>query len=279
MPDLLERLSRPTPAVWLEVAPPRGINCESLLSKLGRVRGDVDAVNLTDNALGRVKLSALVFAGMIKSRLALPVVLNVSCRDRNLLALKSDLLGAAALGVEAVVAITGDRLEPGVHQGARKVGGVDAVGLLKVIGDLNRGDTGEGKRLLKTLPALVPGAVANPNRPLPEREFELLARKAAAGARFVITQPVFDPDLAHAFAARARRYDLKVILGVLPIKREAMATYLQQRVADLRTARDHLRGYQGLGEEQARELSLRANLELMEELAGEVSRRRAEAGR
>jgi 5,10-methylenetetrahydrofolate reductase len=271
---LLDSLSRPSPVVWLEVAPPRGINCESLIAKLGQLRGHVDAINLTDNALGQVKLSGLVFASMIKTRLGLPVVLNFSCRDRNLLALKADLLGAAALGLDAVVALTGDKLNrnASIGTGPARVGrDVDAIGLLQVIRDLNRGDTGEGRRLLKTLPALTAGAVANPNRGAREREFELLARKAEAGARFVITQPVFERERALAFVTRARTYNIKVVLGILPVKREAMANYLSDRVADLSGARDHLSRYTGLSEAQARELSLRENLELMQALDGAVA--------
>jgi len=272
---LLDSISGPAPAVWLEVAPPRGINCESLLAKLAQLRGHVDAINLTDNALGQVKLSGLVFASMIKARTGLPVVLNFSCRDRNLLALKADLLGAAALGVDAVVALTGDKLDRGARGGetraARVARDVDAIGLLQVISDLNRGDTGEGKRLLKTLPALAAGAVANPNRGALEREFELLARKAEAGARFVITQPVFGRELASAFVARAKTYNIKVMLGILPVKREAMANYLTDRVTDLSGARDHFGRYTGLSEAQARELSIRENLELMQALEGTVA--------
>ena len=172
-------------------------------------------------------MSALVFAGMIKSRLDIPVVLNFSCRDRNLFALKSDLLGAAALRIDAVVALSGDKLAEDAP--ARAVNDLDAFGLLRVIGELNRGDTGEGKQPLKTLPALAAGAVANPNRKNLKREFELLRRKAEAGAGFVITQPVFDLATARTFLARAAEYGLKVVLGVLPVKRESMATYLKDR--------------------------------------------------
>jgi 5,10-methylenetetrahydrofolate reductase len=275
MSGLLDSLARPEPSVWLEVAPPRGIACESLLSKLSQLRGHVDAINLTDNALGQVKLAGLVFASMVKTRIGLPVVLNFSCRDRNLLALKADLLGAAALEIDAVVALTGDKLEhnPRVGEGRapRVTRDVNAIGLLQVIHDLNRGDTGEGRRLLKTLPAIVAGGVANPNREAIEREFELLARKAEAGARFVITQPVFERERAVAFAERAAKHDIKVVLGILPVKREAMANYLSDRVTDLSSVREHFSRYAGLTESQARELSIRENLDLMQALDGKVA--------
>ncbi len=267
--SLLDRLSGASPALWLEVAPPRGVNPEPLLKKLAALKGRVDAINLTDNALAKVKLSGLVFAAMIKARLEIPVVLNFSCRDRNLYALKSDLLGAGALGIDAVVALTGDKIAEG--EAAHAVNDLDAFGLLRVIGELNRGDTGEGKQLLKTLPVLNAGAVANPNRKNLEREFELLRRKAEAGAKFVITQPVFDLATARTFLGRAAEYGLKVVLGVLPVKRESMATYLKDRIKDLGTAAPHLDRYAGLNEEEARRLSIAENLNLMCALAHEAA--------
>src|SRR5271170_4662611 len=194
MSALLDSLNAGAPVLWLEVAPPRGINTESLLSKLSLLGGKVGAINLADNALGRVKMSGLVFASLIKARLQMAVVLNFSCRDRNRFALKSDLLGAAALGIDAVVALQGDKLPPDGSAGALPVHDLDTFGLLRIIEELNQGDTGEGKRLLKTLPALTAGVVGNPNRKQIDRELELLERKAAAGAHFVITQPVFDRD-------------------------------------------------------------------------------------
>ena len=271
MGSLLENLTAPAPVLWLEVAPPRGIAVESLLGKLGALRGHVGAINLADNALGRVKLSGLVFASLIKSRLDIPVVLNVSCRDRNRFALRSDLLGAGALGIDAVVALRGDRMPADGSAGARPVHDLDPIGLLKIVCDLNRGDTGEGMRLLKTLPKLLPGVVANPNRKDLEREFELLARKAEAGARFVITQPVFDVETARRFAERARRIGIAVVLGILPVKRESMANYLKDRIKDLSGTHHHLARYAGISEEEARRMSLEQNLNLMDALASEVA--------
>jgi methylenetetrahydrofolate reductase (NADPH) len=257
--------------LWLEVAPPRGVNTASLLQKLGALRGQVDAINLADNALGRVKLSSLVFASMLKAQHQLPVVINVSCRDRNRFALRSDLLGAAALGIDGVVALQGDKLPPDGSAGARPVHDLDTFGLLQMIADLNRGDTGEGKRLLKTLPSLLAGVVANPNRKNLEREFELLQRKAHAGARFVITQPVFDRETAMRFADQAHRHGLRVLIGILPVKRESMAVYMREKIKDLSGAAHHFDHYSGLSEDDARRASIERNLTLMEALAGEVA--------
>lgn len=271
MTSLMDSLEGPRPALWLETSPPRGIAVDSLLERLAAVRGQVGAINLVDNALGRVKLSGLVFASMIKARLGLPVVLNFSCRDRNRYALKADLLGAGALGIDAVVALQGDKLAPADGAGGHPVHDLDTFGLLRMIADLKRGDTGEGKRLLKTLPTFVQGVVGNPNRKALDREFDLLERKAAAGARFVITQPVFDPATARPFIEKARGCGLKVILGVLPVKRESMANYLKDRIADLSSAAHHLDRYAGMSDEDARRMSIEQNVALMSTLAGEVA--------
>jgi 5,10-methylenetetrahydrofolate reductase len=271
MTSLLDSLNPGAPALWLEVAPPRGINTESLLSKLAILGGDVAAINLADNALGRVKMSGLVFASLIKTRLRTAVVLNVSCRDRNRFALKSDLLGAGVLGIDAVVALQGDTMPQDGSAGARPVHDLDTFGLLQMIADLNRGDTGEGKRLLKTLPRLLPGVVGNPNRKQIDREFDLLQRKAAAGARFVITQPVFDRGVALRFAEQANRNGLKVIVGILPVKRESMATYLKEKIKDLSGTHHHFDRYSGISEQEARRISIDQNLTLMDDLANDVA--------
>jgi 5,10-methylenetetrahydrofolate reductase len=242
-----------------------------LLRKLDVLRGSADAINLADNALGRVKMSGLVFASMVKARLGIAVVLNFSCRDRNRFALKSDLLGAAALGIEAVVALQGDKLPEDGSAGARTVGDADTFDLLRIIAELNRGDTGEGKKLLKMLPRLFPGVVGNPNRKQIEREFDLMRRKAEAGAAFVITQPVFDRDTALRFVERANRHALKVILGILPVKRESMAEYLKDKIKDLSDAHHHLDRYSGANEAEVRRMSMEHNLALMESLAPDVA--------
>ena len=271
MSSLVNNLNAPAPALWLEVSPPRGINPAPLLKRLGALVGHVDAINLTDNALGKVKMSGLVFAASIKNRLKLPVVLNVSCRDRNRFALKSDLLGAASLGIDAIVALGGDKIPPDESGRVIPSHDLNPFEMLAMIASLNRGDTGEGKPALKMLPMLVAGAVANPNRKNIEREFELLQRKAASGACFVITQPVFDLDTARRFIAKANEFAIKTMLGILPVKREAMANYLIDRVKDLSGARPHLDRYGGMSEEQVREVSIRENMALMKSLAGEVA--------
>ncbi|MBV8055182.1 MAG: methylenetetrahydrofolate reductase [Deltaproteobacteria bacterium] len=267
----MSSLDSRTPALWLEIAPPRGIAVESLLQKLAILQNYADVINLADNALGKVKMSGLVFASFIKARLGMAIALNVSCRDRNQFALKADLLGAGALGIEAIVALRGDKLPKDGSSGARPVHDVDTFGLLQIIADLNRGETGEGKRRLKTLPGLLLGVVGNPNRQPLEPEVELLRRKAAAGAQFVVTQPVFDRDTALKFAEQAHRLGLRAVLGILPLKRESMADYMRTNIKDLSGAAHHFTRYTGLSDDDARRMSLDSNLSLMDGLASDVA--------
>src|SRR3984957_4097793 len=185
MATLADKFINNAPVLWLEVGPPRGIKPEPLLRRLAALVGHVDAINLTDNALGKVKMSSIAFGTIIKLRLGLPVVINISCRDRTPLALKPHLIGANALGLDAIVALTGDKIPPDDPSGAHAVHDLDAFALLRMIAELNRGDTGEGKRLLKKLPDICAGAVANPNRKNIDHEFDMLRRKAEAGAKFV----------------------------------------------------------------------------------------------
>jgi homocysteine S-methyltransferase len=121
------------------------------------------------------------------------------------------------------------------------------------------------------LPAIVAGAVANPNRTNIEREFELLGRKCRAGAYFVITQPVFEAQTAQRFITKANEFGIKTVLGILPVKREAMANYLKERVKDLSGAHPHLDRYQGMSEDDVRATSLRESVALMASLAGHVA--------
>jgi methionine synthase / methylenetetrahydrofolate reductase(NADPH) len=268
---ILSSLDNRAPSLWLEIAPPRGIAVESLLQKLQSLRGHANVVNLADNALGKVKMSGLVFAQMIKARVGTAIALNVSCRDRNRFALRSDLLGAGALGIEAIVALRGDKLPSDGSAGARPVHDVDTFGLLRIIADLNRGDTGEGKRMLKTLPGLLLGVVGNPNRQPFKPEVELLRRKAEAGAQFVVTQPIFERRTALTFAEEAHRYGLRVVLGILPLKRESMADYMKANIKDLSGAVHHFERYAGLSDDDARRMSLDWNLSLMDGLASDVA--------
>ena len=233
MPSLAEILAASRPSLWLEVAPPRGVNPKLLLRRLQDFAGHADAINLTDNALGRVKMSGVVFGSFVKSSLGLPVVLNFSCRHRNRFALKSDLLGAAAIGIDGVVALAGDPVPKDHPHSSSAVRDLNPFDLLEMIAALNRGDTGEGRALLKTVPAIYAGAVANPNRQDLDHEINLLERKARAGAKFVITA---DFTMSRG-SSHANRLDYAIVEYCQ--KRASMADHIKQNV-NTDGAQEHL---------------------------------------
>jgi 5,10-methylenetetrahydrofolate reductase len=261
MSEVERQLAGGQPAIWLELSPPSGIEIEPLLRMLDALPAGIGAINLTDNAMGRVKLSSLVFGIAAKQRLGIPVVLNVSSRDRNLNALRSDLLAAAAYDVEGVVALRGDR----IGSKAAREPHLDAMDLLRAIDEIKtqiarRNGAARAERVL------YPGVVTNPYRADLAREFDLLARKAAAGARFAITQPLFDAEHTLRFIEHARALGIAPMIGIIAIRNAAMARYLKDRVRELKPAAHHLALYEGMSDEQVRELAFERNLKLIEAL-------------
>jgi 5,10-methylenetetrahydrofolate reductase len=189
---------------------------DAVLKRYEKVRG-IDFLNITDSALAKMKLSSLAFASIIKQRLGIETVVNLSCRDRNVIALQSDLLGGWALGVRSIVALTGDAVTVGDLPEAKGVFEVNSVGLLNLIATLNGGKDMAGNEL-KGHPAYTPGVVVNPNVKNPNAEIKRLLRKKEAGAVYALSQPVFDPEQACAFFEAASSVGLDLFVGLLPFK-------------------------------------------------------------
>jgi len=207
-----------------------------------------------------------VFGIAAKQRLGIPLVLNVSSRDRNLNALRSDLLAAAAYDVEGVVALRGDRIGP---EAAREPH-LDAMDLLRAVDEIKiqiarRHGAERAERVL------YPGVVTNPYRADLARELDLLARKAAAGARFAITQPLFDAEHSLRFVEHVRALGIAPMIGIITVRNAAMARYLKGGVRELKPAAHHLALYEGMSDEQVRELAFERNLKLIAALRPHVA--------
>ncbi len=202
------------PLLCLEVNPPRGVEVQEIFLRLdGNVAG-IDLFNVTDSALARMKLAGLPFGSLLKQRLGIEVAVNLSCRDRNLLALQADLLAGWALGVRSVVALTGDAMTIGDSPDRKGVFEVNSIGLLNVITTLNSGKDLAGNEL-QGAPQYCPGAVVNPNVRNPAAELKRLARKKEAGARYALSQPVFDLEASRAFFESAKAVGLPIVMGLL----------------------------------------------------------------
>lgn len=205
------------PVICIEVNPPRGVDVEHVLERLEVIRHQIDFFNVTDSALARMKCASLAFAAVLKTRFGIEPLVNLSCRDRNLIALQGDLLGAWLLGIRSVVALTGDAVTTGDFPDGKGVFEVNSVGLLDTIRKLNSGVDIVGNAL-KGAPTFVPGAVVNPNSKNPAIELRRLAKKVAAGASYALSQPIFEPERARMFFSEAQSIGIPLLVGLLPFR-------------------------------------------------------------
>ncbi len=223
-------------AVACEVSPPVGPNPEAIQRHIEVLRGYADAYNVTDNQGAAVRLSPLVTAIMLKQA-GLEPVLQFTCRDRNRLALQSDLLGAAGMGITTVLALSGDHVSTGDHPQAKAVYDVDAVNLVRIMRMMNEGVFENGKPIPRRAPRFFIGAAENPNAPPEEARLIRLAKKAAAGAQFIQTQLIYNVPRFRAFMERVVEAGLHervaILAGVGPIRSLRAAEFMAREVPGL----------------------------------------------
>jgi len=218
--------------VTTEIGPLKGTDTTEITEVAELLRGKVDAANVTDQQSSVMRLGSMATCHLLKER-GLEPVFQMTCRDRNRLALQSDLLSAYVLGIENVLAITGDLPSLGDHPQAMPVYDLDSVQLLWVIGRLNEGYDMVGNEL-QGKPHFFPGAVVNPGADT-EASFELqlikMEQKINAGARFFQTQAVYDIDSFAKFMKRVEGFQVPVLAGVIPLKSVGMARFMNKNVA------------------------------------------------
>jgi methionine synthase / methylenetetrahydrofolate reductase(NADPH) len=216
--------------VTAEISPPRGadpgdaISAAELLESAG-----ADAVNISDNPTARLRMSSVALAHLIMRETKLATILHLGCRDRNLLGLQSDLLGAAALGVTAVLPLTGDPSNIGDFPKATSVFDVTALGLTEIISALNRGYDHAGNSIGVATHFCV-GAAVNPQAKMLPAELERAEQKRRAGATFAITQPIFDAVVLAQLLQWAGEHHLPVLAGVLLLRNHANAEFLHNEI-------------------------------------------------
>jgi methionine synthase / methylenetetrahydrofolate reductase (NADH) len=222
--------------ISVEIDPPRSVRIERTIeaARLLQAAG-VDAVNISDSAMARVRMGALAVAFGIQHDLDLECVVHVTTRDRNLMALESELLGAHALGVRDILALTGDPPRIGDLPGATGVWDVDSIGLVEILTRLNRGEDAAGSPIGQRAGFTIACAL-DPTAADAETEWDRLERKIAAGAHLVMTQPLYSVEQVEAMFTEARRrfgpggIPLPVLLGVLPLQSTRHAEFLHHEV-------------------------------------------------
>ncbi|WP_243319575.1 bifunctional homocysteine S-methyltransferase/methylenetetrahydrofolate reductase [Geothrix sp. SG200] len=216
----------------VELVPPKGMEYDKLLAKTRQCRAlGVDAINVPDGPRAMARMSALATALIIEQQVGVETILHYACRDRNLLGMQSDLLGAAGLGLRNILAVTGDPPKLGPYPQATAVFDVDAIGLVNMLKRLNTGLDLGGASIGKPTSFSV-GVGANPVAPDLEREKTRFRYKVEAGAQWAITQPVFDPDSLFRFLdfAEGVAPGLPVIAGIWPFKSLRNAEFMANEV-------------------------------------------------
>lgn len=214
----------------VEISPPKGWNTERILAS-ARIclEAGVDAINIPDGPRAAPRLSAMVTAMLIQQRVGIETVLHVCCRDRNFISLQADLLGCAACGLHNVLFITGDPPKLGGYAFASGVFDTDAIGLVGLQKHLNQGVDLGGQVITPPTAALI-GVGADPNALDLPRELERVRRKAEAGAEYITTQPVFDPQALERFVAAIADLRIPVVAGIWPLASLRNALFMKNEV-------------------------------------------------
>jgi 5,10-methylenetetrahydrofolate reductase len=219
-------------AVTAEIGPLKGTDINEIKEVAELLKGKVSAANVTDQQSSVMRLGSMATCHLVKDA-GLDPIFQVTCRDRNRIALQSDLLSAWVLGVESVLVLTGDLPSLGDHPQAKLVYDIDSVQLLKTITDLNEGRDMVGSEL-QGKPNFFPGAVVNPGADT-ETSLELqlikMEKKIEAGAKFFQTQAVFDANVFARFMKRAEKFGVPILVGLIPLKSAGMAKFMNKNVA------------------------------------------------
>jgi len=230
--SLQERFEAGKFVVTAEVGPPKGTDVSEVEEVAELLRGRVDAANVTDQQSSVMRLGSLPVCHLLKEK-GLDPIFQITCRDRNRLALQSDLLSAYVLGIENVLAITGDLPVLGDHPQAKPVYDLDSVQLLEVITRLSEGYDMAGNEL-KGKPNFFAGAVVNPGantRAALELQLIKMEKKIKAGARFFQTQAIYQPDNFAQFMKRAEQFNIPILAGIIPLRSVGMARFMNKNVA------------------------------------------------
>jgi homocysteine S-methyltransferase len=217
----------------VEIVPPKGFDCAKELAGAALLasRG-VHAINVPDSPRASARMSAQSLCVQIQQKVGIETVLHYTCRDRNILSIQSDLLGAASIGIKNILCLTGDPPKMGNYPDATAVFDVDAIGLVRIVRGLNHG-LDIGRNSIGGSAGFTISAAANPGVPDIENEVRRFAAKVEAGAEFCITQPVFDQRLLEQFLRRIEGFRIPVIAGIWPLTSLRNAEFMKN---DLRVS-------------------------------------------
>jgi homocysteine S-methyltransferase len=214
----------------IELVPPRGTSLDKILEKAKSLeQSGVTCINIPDGPRASSRISTMVTAMKIRDHTSIEIIPHLTCRDKNIIGLQAELLGAQAAGLRNLLLLTGDPPKVGNYPEATGVFDIDSIGLISLARKLNRGIDLAGKPL-NAPTSFVIGAGTNPAAPVLEREIDRTFRKIEAGAEFLITQPIFDVELLEFFLEKMRSTGIPIIAGVWPLSSYRNACFLHNEV-------------------------------------------------
>jgi homocysteine S-methyltransferase len=260
------KLARGEFITTVEIVPPKGVDPKPMFDQVRELQAaGVDAVNVPDGPRAQSRMGALLSGLLIQRELGMEPVVHYACRDRNLLGMLSDLLGAAASGVRNLLIVTGDPPKMGPYPDATAVFDIDSIGLTNLVSRLNHG-LDPGGNALGGNTKFVIGVGVNPAAVDPERELRRFQWKAEAGAEFAMTQPVFDLEQLDRFLKRVEQYRVPIIAGLWPLVSLRNAEFLANEVPGVTVPQvilDRMRAASVKGKEEALAEGIRIAREML----------------
>ena len=224
--------------VSVELDPPKGADPGRIIDRAQYCKeNEIDAVNVADGPRASARMSAQSLCVLMQTKVGVDTILHYTCRDRNLLGIQSDLLGAYAMGLRNILAITGDPPKLGDYPDATAVYDVDSIGLIRIMDHLNHGRDLAGNAIGPPLGIHI-GCGADPSKPDLEKEVRRLEEKIKAGAEYVMTQPVYDPKTVETFLGMIRHLHVPVLIGILPLYSHKNAEFLHNEVPGMTIPED-----------------------------------------
>jgi 5,10-methylenetetrahydrofolate reductase len=255
---LCEKIKSGKFIITSEIAPPKGTDVEEILKDAELVKGRVDAINVTDLQSSVMRTGSLAMCKLLIER-GLEPIFQITCRDRNRLALQSDLLSAAVFGIQNVLVLTGDHPALGDHPGAKPVFDLDSMQLLGVIRELQSGKDMAGKEL-KGTPKFCVGAVVNPGADPIEPEIIKMEKKIEAGAQFFQTQAIYEMHLFEQFLEASSHLKTTIIAGIVLLKSAGMARYMNKNVSGVFVPENLIQEMEQAKDKSAKSIEIAARL-------------------
>jgi methylenetetrahydrofolate reductase (NADPH) len=244
--------------ITAEIGPPKGVDIQEMMETAEMMRGKVDAINATDQQSSAMRLGSLATCCLLKQR-DLEPVLQVTCRDRNRIALQSDLLSAYVMGIENVLCLTGDHVSLGDHPQARPVFDLDSVTLLQAAKELEQGKDLAGKELIGS-PKFCLGAVVSPASDPVEPQIIKMEKKVKVGAQFIQTQAVYEPKKFEEFMKATEYLKVPIMVGIVLLKSAGMARFMNKNVAGVHVPDDLIEEMDGAEDKSKKSIEIAARL-------------------